>query len=187
MKAAVSSSRGTIGKSGERYCSSQSKHRSEFWPDIKFAIISRFSFGLGKRSAPPLRPDVARLLATIKVKPPRANHCQHKQNWSKKRLKQKQSIKFSIFYGCLLRWHKGCFDTAKNKTATVEKATGSDFHSLYLYTRQYLYTSLYKPDNPDSLNDCCIRRLGVTLALTGCSNAQKTQAKKIQTKTSLNS
>merc|ERR1711990_797396 len=27
----------------------------------------RFSFGLGKRSAPPLRPDVARLLATIKA------------------------------------------------------------------------------------------------------------------------
>merc|ERR1711953_832850 len=27
----------------------------------------RFSFGLGKRSSPPLRPDVARLLATIKA------------------------------------------------------------------------------------------------------------------------
>merc|ERR1712083_971553 len=27
----------------------------------------RFSFGLGKRSAPPLRPDMARLLATIKA------------------------------------------------------------------------------------------------------------------------
>jgi len=35
--------------------------------DDEQMIDPRFSFGLGKRSAPPLRPDVARLLATIKA------------------------------------------------------------------------------------------------------------------------
>merc|ERR1712110_801641 len=35
--------------------------------DPRYNRQVRFSFGLGKRSAPPLRPDVARLLATIKA------------------------------------------------------------------------------------------------------------------------
>merc|ERR1712110_396690 len=35
--------------------------------DPRYNRQVRFSFGLGKRSSPPLRPDVARLLATIKA------------------------------------------------------------------------------------------------------------------------